>query len=268
MLLQDRVAIVTGGAKGMGCGIALKFAAEGCAVAVVDIDIKEAENTVAAIRKEGGLAMAIQCDVTDEKQVKAAVDLVVKKYGKVDILVNNAGGAHITARIEDLTEEQWDKVMDLNLKSHFLFCKYVVPLMKARKYGKIIGTSSIGAVQPPGHVIAYNTAKSAILGFTADLATALAPLGINVNAIVPGPVQTHFYDATTGKMNEEQKQGFFAGLGRKVPMQRAGTPEDIANAAVFLASEMASYITGQALYVSGGLPLLPPSGPPAMKIPG
>jgi len=139
MLLQDKVAIVTGGAKGMGCGIALKFASEGCSVAVVDIDIVEADNTVAAIRKEGGLAMAIQCDVTDEKQVHAAVDLVVKKYGKVDILVNNAGGAHITARIEDLTEEQWDKVMDLNLKSHFLFCKYVVPLMKARKYGKLIG---------------------------------------------------------------------------------------------------------------------------------
>jgi NAD(P)-dependent dehydrogenase (short-subunit alcohol dehydrogenase family) len=265
MLLLDRVAIVTGGAKGMGSGIALKFAAEGCVVAVVDIDIKEAENTVAAIKKKGGKALAIYCDVTVEKQVKATVELVVKKYGKIDILINNAGGAHIQAPIEELTEEQWDKVMDLNLKSHFFFCKYVVPLMKAQKYGKIIGTSSIGAVQPPGHVIAYNTAKSAILGFTTDLATALAPLGINVNAIVPGPVETHFYDFRTGTMTEEQKKVFFVGLGKKVPLQRAGTSEDIANAAVFLASEMSSYITGQALYVSGGLPLLPPSGPPAMK---
>jgi len=224
MLLAERVAIITGGAKGMGSGIALKFAAEGCSVAVVDIDIKEAENIVAEIKKKGGKAVAIQCDVTDEKQVKATVDQVVKKFGKVDILVNNAGGAHIMASVEELTSEQWDKVMNLNIKSHFLFCKYVVPLMKAQKYGKIIGTSSIGAVQPPGHVIAYNTAKSAILGFTADMATALAPLGINVNAIVPGPIQTHFYDGMTGQMSDEQKQGFFNMLGKKVPLQRAGRP--------------------------------------------
>jgi NAD(P)-dependent dehydrogenase (short-subunit alcohol dehydrogenase family) len=265
MLLTDRVAIVTGGAKGMGSGICLKFAAEGCSVAVVDIDIKEAESVAAEIRKTGGKALAVKCDVTDEKQVKATVEQVLKQFGKIDILVNNAGGAHILAPIEALLSEQWDMVMNLNIKSHFLFCKYVVPLMKAQKYGKIVGTSSIGAVQPPGHVIAYNTAKSAILGFTTDLATALAPLGINVNAIVPGPIQTHFYDGMTGNLTEEQKKGFFAGLGKKVPLQRPGTPEDIANAALFLASEMSSFITGQALYVSGGLPLLPPSAPPAKK---
>ncbi len=265
MLLADRVAIVTGGAKGMGSGIAAKFASEGCAVAVVDIDISEAENVAAGIRQKGGNALALQCDVTDEKQVKAVVDQVVQKFGKIDILVNNAGGAHIMAPVEELTSEQWDRVMNLNIKSHFLFCKYVVPLMKARKYGKIIGTSSIGAVQPPGHVIAYNTAKSAILGFTADMATALAPLGINVNAIVPGPVVTHFYDGMTGNLTEEQKKGFFAGLGKKVPLQRPGTPEDIANGALFLASEMSSFITGQSLYVSGGLPLLPPAGPPPKR---
>jgi 3-oxoacyl-[acyl-carrier protein] reductase len=169
------------------------------------------------------------------------------------------------ASIEELTEEQWDKVMALNIKSHYFFCKYVVPIMKAKKYGKIIGTSSIGAVQPPGHVIAYNTAKSAILGFNTDLATALAPLNINVNSIVPGPVATHFYDGMTGQLTEEQKQGFFALLGKKVPLQRVGLPDDIGNAALFLASEMSSFITGQALYVSGGLPLLPPAGPPPPK---
>jgi NAD(P)-dependent dehydrogenase (short-subunit alcohol dehydrogenase family) len=265
MLLANRVAIVTGGAKGMGKGIALKFAAEGASVAVIDIDTKEAETTVGEIKKMGRQGQAITCDVTSEKQVKSAVDQVIRTFGTVDILVNNAGGAHITAKIEDLTEEQWDKVMALNIKSHFLFSKYVVPIMKAKKYGKIIGTSSIGAVQPPGHVIAYNTAKSAILGFTADLATALAPLGINVNAILPGPIQTHFYDGMVGQMTEEQKTGFFKMLGTKVPLQRVGTPEDIGNAVVFLASEMSSYITGQALYVSGGLPLVPPMGPPPAK---
>jgi NAD(P)-dependent dehydrogenase (short-subunit alcohol dehydrogenase family) len=265
MLLSNRVAIVTGAAMGMGRGIAVKFAEEGCTVAVVDIDINEAKNTLAEIKNKGGKGLVIQCDVTDEKQVKATVDQVVKEFGKVDILVNNAGGAHIMAPIEELTGEQWDKVMNLNIKSHFLFGKYVVPLMKAQKYGKIIGTSSIGAIQPPGHVIAYNTAKSAILGFTADMATALAPQAITVNAIVPGPIQTHFYDGMTGKMDEQQKQAFFSMLGKKVPLQRAGTPEDIANAALFLASEMSSFITGQTLYVAGGLPLLPPSPPPPKK---
>jgi NAD(P)-dependent dehydrogenase (short-subunit alcohol dehydrogenase family) len=227
----------------------------------VDIDAKEAEKTAANIKKKGGKAIAITCDVTDEKQVKATVDKVVKEFGKVDILVNNAGGAHITNPIEELTSEQWDFVMNLNLKSHFLFCKYVVPLMKAQRYGKIIGTSSIGAIQPPGHVIAYNTAKSAILGFTNDLACAVAAYNINVNTIMPGPIETHFYDGMTGKMNAEQKKGFFKGLGSKVPLQRVGTPEDIGNGAVFLASDQSSFITGQSLYVSGGLPLQPPAGP-------
>jgi len=262
MLLKDKVAIVTGGAKGMGRGIAYKLAEEGCVVAISDIDMKEAALTIAEIEKKGGIGLAIQCDVTREQQVKAVVDQVVARFGKVDILVNNAGGAHITAPIENLLEEQWDKVMNLNLKSVFLFCKHVVPLMKARKYGKIVSISSIGAVQPPGHVIAYNTAKSAILGFTTDLATALAPLGINVNSIVPGPIQTHFYDETTAGMNEQQKAGFFAMLGRKVPLQRIGQPEDIGNAVLYLASDMGSYVTGQALYISGGLPLLPPMAPP------
>ena len=118
-------------------------------------------------------------------------------------------------------------------------------------------------MQPPAHVIAYNTAKSAILGFTNDLATALASFGINVNAIVPGPIETHFYDAMTASMNEEQRKGFFAALGKKVPLQRVGTPEDIGNAALYLASELGSFVTGQALFVSGGIPLATLTPPPA-----
>ncbi|HSW57781.1 MAG TPA: SDR family NAD(P)-dependent oxidoreductase [Dehalococcoidales bacterium] len=265
MLLKDRVAIVTGGAKGMGRGIAYRLAEEGCAVVVVDIDMPEAAVTVSEIQKRGGTALAIQCDVTRDLQVKAVVDQVVGRFSKIDILVNNAGGAHIKASIENLTEEQWDKVMNLNLKSVFFFCKYVVPTMKARKYGKIVSISSIGAVQPPGHVIAYNTAKSAIIGFSCDLATALAPLGINVNTILPGPVQTHFYDETVKGMTAQQQADFFAMLGRKVPLQRIGQPEDIGNAVVFLVSDMGSFITGHPLYVTGGLPLMPPSSPPPAK---
>jgi len=262
MLLKDKVAIITGGAKGMGRGMALKFAEEGCAVVIADIAIKEAEEAVAEIKKKGGNALAIKCDVTSGQQVSETVDKVVKKFGKIDILVNNAGGIAAHTPVEDLTEEAWDKVFALNLKSDFLFCKYVVPHMKKRKYGKIINLSSIGAVQPPAHEIHYNTAKAGVIGFTTDLANALAPLGINVNCILPGPIRTNFYDAMVGKMSEKDKDNFFNMLGKKVPLQRVGTPEDIAGAALFLASELSAYVTGHALYVAGGLPLLPPAPPP------
>ena len=263
MLLKDKVAIITGGAKGMGRGMALKFAEEGCAVVIADIAIKEAEEAVAEIKKKGGTGIAIKCDVTSGQQVSETVDKVVKKFGKIDILVNNAGAIAKHIPIEDMSEEIWDKVMALNLKSHFLFCKFVVPHMKKARYGKIIGLSSIGAVQPPAHEINYNTAKGAIISFTSDLATALAPFNINVNCILPGPIKTHFYDANIGAMPPEQQEAIFTMMGKKTPLQRIGTPEDIAGAALFLASELSSYITGQALYVAGGLPLLPPAPPPS-----
>src|SRR4030042_4833486 len=165
MLLKDKVAIITGGAKGMGRGMALKFAEEGCAVVIADIAIKEAEEAAAVIKKKGGTAIAIKCDVTSGQQVSETVAKVVKQFGKIDILVNNAGAIAKHIPIEDMPEETWDKVMALNIKSHFLFCKFVVPHLKKARYGKIIGISSIGAVQPPAHEITYNTAKGAVLRF-------------------------------------------------------------------------------------------------------
>lgn len=257
MLLSDRVAIITGGAKGMGRGMALKFAEEGCAVAIADISMKEANNTLPELSKRGKEGLAIQCDVTDIKQVHNTVDKVISKFGKVDILVNNAGAILSAPPIEDMTEEEWDKTLALNLKSDFLFCKYVVPHMKKKKYGKIINLSSIGAIQPPHHAINYNTAKAGVIGFTLDLANALAPFNITVNAILPGPVRTSFYDKNIGSMTEKEKDDFFQMLGKKVPMQRVGTLDDLAGAALFLASELSSFVTGHALLVSGGLPLLP-----------
>jgi len=260
MLLKDKVAIVTGAAKGMGASIALKFAEEGANVTVADIDFEAAKKPAAEASAKGPEALALACDVTDVDQVKAVVDETVKKYGKIDILVNNAGAIAKHINIEDMEVEVWDKVMALNLKSHFLFCKFVVPYMKQARYGKIIGMSSIGAVLPPAHEINYNTAKGAIMAFTNDLATALAPYNINVNCILPGPIRTHFYDAMTVGMTDEQKEEMFAAIGRKTPLQRMGTGEDIAGAALFLASELSSYITGHPLYVTGGLPLQP-TGP-------
>jgi len=255
LLLENRVAIITGGAKGMGKGMALKFAEEGCSVAIADISMKEANDTIAEVSKKGKEGLAIQCDVTDGNQVREAVDKVISKYGKIDILVNNAGAIAPHKPIEDITEEEWDKVQALNLKSHFLFCKYVVPHMKKQKYGKIIGISSIGAIQPPAHEIHYNTAKAAIIGFTYDLGRELAPLNITVNAILPGPIRTSFYDHMIGSMPDKEKDAFFnQGLGPKTPMQRVGTPEDIAGAALFLASELGAFVTCQTLCVAGGLP--------------
>lgn len=258
MLLENRVAIITGGAKGMGKGMALKLADEGASIVVADISVNEANDTIAEVRKKGVQGLAVRCDVTDGEQVKDVVDQTIRQFGKIDILVNNAGGTNPLPPIEDMPEELWDKMINLNLKSHFLFCKYVVPHMKAKKYGKIIGISSIGAINPPHHAIAYNTAKAAVIGFTYDLAWALAPYNINVNAILPGPIATEFYDRARGKvMSAEEKQALFASLGKKVPMQKIGTPEDMGNAVLYFSSEMSSFVTGTTLLVAGGLPLLP-----------
>jgi NAD(P)-dependent dehydrogenase (short-subunit alcohol dehydrogenase family) len=258
MLLADRVALITGGARGIGQGIALRFADEGCAVAVADIRMKEAEETIAEVKRRGGKGLAIQCDVTSASQIKDTVHKVFDTFGKIDILVNNAGGLiSAVPPIEDMTEEEWDKTMALNLKSDFLFCKYVVPYMKQKKYGKIINFSSIGGIQPPHHAIAYNTAKAGVIGFTLDLATALAAHNVNVNVILPGPVKTTFYERRTGTMTEAEKEAFFDGLGAAVPMKRAATAEEMAGAALFLASDLSSYVTAETLLVAGGLPMIP-----------
>lgn len=259
MLLADRVAIITGGAKGIGRGIALKFAAEGCAVVIADIDLKNATETLAQALNKGGKGIALACDATDTKQVRATVDKAISHFGKVDILVNNAGGMPAAPTpIEDMPEADWDKVLTLNLKSLFLFSRAVVPHMKKRKYGRIINLSSAAAVNPPAHAIHYHTAKMGIIGFTLDLAHTLAPFNICVNVLLPGPVRTDFYDPMLGKLTEKEKDVFFDELGKgDIPLQRVGTPEDIAGAALFLASELSSYVTGEALLVSGGSPLRP-----------
>jgi NAD(P)-dependent dehydrogenase (short-subunit alcohol dehydrogenase family) len=258
VLLKDRVALISGGAKGMGRGMAERFAAEGCKVAIADIAADEGKKVEAAIKSKGGEGMALTCDVTDINNVKETVEKVIDAYGKIDILVNNAGAIAQHKNIEDLTEEEWDRVMALNLKSHFFFCKFVVPHMKKANYGRIIGVSSIGAIQPPAHEIHYNSAKSGIIGFTYDLGKALAPMRITVNAILPGPIRTEFYEKHTKQMSDQEKDKFFnEGLGKKTPMQRSGTPEDIAGVVLFLASELGAFVTCETINVGGGLPQQP-----------
>ncbi len=267
MLLENKVALITGGARGIGKGIALKFAEEGCSVAIADIDIREAQKTQKELSVYGRQSLAIQCDVTSSSQVKDAVQQVVAGFSKIDILVNNAGGMPSAPPLEEMEEELWDKVIDLNLKSLFLFCRSVIPLMKEKKYGKVINFASMGAINPPKHSIHYNSAKAGVLGFTLDLAYTVAPFNINVNAIIPGLIQTSFYNNLAGltTASDQQKEAFFTMLGQSVPMKRIGTPGDVAGAALYLASDLSSYVTGTSLYVSGGMPLQPQPSKPADK---
>jgi NAD(P)-dependent dehydrogenase (short-subunit alcohol dehydrogenase family) len=254
MLLKDRVAIVTGGAAGIGKGIALKFAKEGCSVIISDISELKGKKTAEEVSKTGRAGFFVPCDVTDNHQVQDMVSKAISKFGKVDILVNNAGGVSGPGvPTEDVTEEQWDKITDLNLKSQFLCCKAIIPYMKREKYGKIINLSSMGAVHPPASIPHYHSAKGGVISLTSNLAFELARFNINVNAILPGPIRTEFFDEIVKDMPDQE--AFFAGLSSKVPFQRMGTPEDIAGVALFLASDLSSYVTGESIRVGGGLPL-------------
>jgi NAD(P)-dependent dehydrogenase (short-subunit alcohol dehydrogenase family) len=259
MLLSNRVAIITGGAKGIGRSIALKFADEGCSIAIADINDIEANKTAADISKKGVGALATKCDVTNSKQVNDMVTRVIAKFGKIDILVNDAGGLPHEYVAVELPEAEWDKVMNLNLKSDFLCCKAALPHMMEKKYGKIINMSSVGANFPVAPGVHYSAAKAGVLGLTYDLAYEYAAYNICVNAIMPGPIRTAFWDGLIP--TSADKDAVFDNVGKSiVPLLRVGTPEDIAGAALFLASELSSYVTGVGLIVAGGMPLKPSEG--------
>ena len=256
MLLENRVAIVTGGAKGMGRGMALKFVGEGCDVVVNALHIEGAEKVAGEVRALGRRALAIKADISESAEVNDMVARTIKEFGKIDILVNNAGGVGGVegGNTDTATEEDWDKVLKVNLKGAFLVCMAVIPHMKKQKYGKIINLSSMGAVSPSVSVLHYHSAKAGVLGLTLNLAFELAPFNIYVNAIVPGPIETPFWDSLVPPGPE--RDALFAGIANKeVPLGRIGTPEDIAGSALFLASGLSDYVTGQVICVAGGQPL-------------
>ena len=255
MLLSNRIAIVTGGARGIGRGIALRFAEEGSSLVIVDVLAREARQTEKEISKKGREGVFIECDVSNSSQVKDMVNQVVNKFGKVDILVNNAGIGPLPKSITDISEEEWDRVLAVNLKGVFLCSKVVVPHMKEKRHGKIINISSMGAIAPPGPNSHYSAAKAGILGLTRDLALELAPFNICVNAILPGAIRTDMFEQIIPP--GANKEDFFMEMGKMfAPMQRMGTPEDIAGAALFLASDLSGYVTGDRLLVGGGSPLM------------
>jgi NAD(P)-dependent dehydrogenase (short-subunit alcohol dehydrogenase family) len=259
VLLKNRVAIVTGGAKGIGKGICLKFAREGCDVVVNAMHIEGAQKVADEIKAMGRRSLAIAADVSDGTQVSAMIARTLDEFGKIDILVNNAGGIAAAGEgpIESISEKDWDRIIDINLKGQFLCCRAVVPEMKKNRYGKIINVSSMGAIHPPAPIVHYHSAKGGVLGLTKNLAFELASFNITVNAILPGPVNTEFFTELLKDSSESEKKVFFDTLEGRVPMHRIGTPEDIAGVALFLASELSSYVTGESICAGGGLPLTP-----------
>ncbi len=248
MVLKDQIALITGASSGIGYATAIAMAREGAHIGVNYHKNKAgAEKAVEEIRKAGGEAEAIHADVTSAAEVKAMVDAVRKRWGRIDILVNNAGDLLARRMLSDMTEDYWDKIMDLNLKSVFLCVKAVWEEMVARRSGNIINMTSIAGRSGGGPgAAAYSTAKGGMITYTKSLAKELAPYGIRVNGIAPGVIATPYHERYSPP---EIFQKFVA----TIPLGRAGTSEEIASVAVFLASPAASYIVGETIEVNGGM---------------
>ena len=247
---KGKVALVTGAGSQIGFGkaIALLLAKEGCdAVAVTDINLDDAKLTAEAIKALGCKSIAVKADVTNHAEVQEMVKKVIDEYSKVDILLNVAGGVLGGGPFEEQKEEIWDKELALNLKGTMFVSQAVVPYMKKQKYGVIvnIGSGSTHQYGPPHGVGMYAMSKAAIDVFTKQLATVEVGSGIRVNCVAPGPSPTNFIKAP-------DKQAVVDMLAKEIPMGRGATPADIANAALFFASDISGYITGQVLHVSGG----------------
>jgi len=247
---DGRVAIVTGSARGIGAGIARRFAEEGASVAVLDLDESQASATAAELPVQGeAKAVGIGCNVSDSASVEAGVARVLEELGGVHILVNNAGITRDNLLFK-LSEDDWDSVMNVHLKGAFLMSKAVQKTFVDQKYGKILGLSSVSANGNRGQAN-YSAAKAGVQGFTRTLALELGKFGVNVNAIAPGFIATEMTDDTARRLGLDVEE--FRKMNAEAnPVKRVGHPEDIAAAAAFLCSDEASYITGQTLYVDGG----------------
>jgi 3-oxoacyl-[acyl-carrier protein] reductase len=245
----DKVALVTGSARGIGAATARRLASDGAAVAVIDLREPDTEETVAAIRDAGGSAIGIGCDVVDAGQVEAAVARTVAELGRLDILVNNAGVIRDNLLFK-MTEDDWDTVMNVHLRGAFLCCREAQKHMVAQQSGKIVNLSSRSALGNRGQAN-YSAAKAGIQGFTRTLAIELGAFGINVNAVAPGFIATAMTDATARRVGVEPEE-LRQAAAAAVPLRRVGLPEDVAGVVAFLASDDAAYVTGQTIYVDGG----------------
>ena len=245
MNLKNKVAIVTGSRRGIGKAIALALAKAGANIVVSDINLDDCNKLVEEIKAINGNALAVKTDVSNPEDVSQMINLTTEKFGKVDILVNNAG-IYMQKSLTDVTEQDFDRTLDINLKGVFLCSKAVVPEMIKQGKGKIINIASIAGQVGFANSSAYCASKGAIINITRELALELAQYKINVNAIGPGVIET---DMTKDLLEDKAtKETLLA----NIPLSRIGKPEDIANAALFLASDNSDYITGITLFVDGG----------------
>src|SRR3990170_3772792 len=243
MRLKDRVALVTGAAGGIGGATARRFAGEGALVAVNDADAAGVEKLVHEIQESGGPAVAAPGDVTRKGEVGEMVRRVTAAWGRVDILVNNAG-INRDAMAAKMTEEQWDQVLGVNLKGSFLCAQAVLPGMRERGWGRVINTSSIGALGNIGQAN-YAASKAGVIGLTKTLALEYAKYAVTVNCIAPGATMTAMLVGVPDKIKEQ--------IIAKIPLGRIAGPDEIANVHCFLASDEAAFITGQVIFVDGGM---------------
>jgi NAD(P)-dependent dehydrogenase (short-subunit alcohol dehydrogenase family) len=249
MKLRDKVAVITGGGSGIGRAIVLKFAGEGASVAIFDINEENANRVAAAAKSLGRGAIALIVDVSNFLQAKKGVESVVKEFKKIDILVNNAGFTN-PCPAHEMPEDMWDRIMAVNLKGVFNCCRWVLPHMYAQKSGRIINMSSIAGVSGTPLHTHYAAAKGGVIGYTRALAKAVAAEGqITCNSLSPAYIDdTSFYDFDRAALKKA-----ISGM----PLGRLGTPEDIAHACLYLASDEASFITGVNLNISGGAFIYP-----------
>jgi 3-oxoacyl-[acyl-carrier protein] reductase len=246
---EGKVAIVTGAAQGIGAAIAQRLAAEGAAVAVADLTAERGAETVETIGKNGGRAVAYGADVSKTEDVQALVAAAVAEFGKIDILVNNAGITKDNLLFK-MTDEDWDSVINVNLRSAFLMSRECQKHFVAQKYGKIVSLSSRSALGNRGQAN-YAASKAGVMGLTATLAIELGPFGVNVNAVAPGYIATAMTDATARRVGLDPEQLKAAAAG-ETPVRRVGEPEDIAATVAFLAADESSFISGQTIQVNGG----------------
>jgi NAD(P)-dependent dehydrogenase (short-subunit alcohol dehydrogenase family) len=244
---KGKVAFVTGAGSGIGRATALAFAREGASVVVADVSERGNQETAQMIEQLGGRALAVRCDVTRTEDVKAALDKAVEGLGRLDFAFNNAGSEQAIAATADLSEQEWDRILDINLRGVFLCIKYEIPLMLRNGGGVIVNTSSGAGVKGFKGQAAYTAAKHGVIGLTKSAALDYALQNIRVNAVCPGIIETSMMDRFTGGTREGRER-----VIAQEPVGRMGKPDEIASAVIWLCSDPAAFVIGHALVLDGG----------------